>query len=287
MPLGCHAALELLCSSASTHKDDRGSLCHEAIELQQCLVLVGVISDVDVKLLDTLDGQVVVREGQRVGLRRKTLGVCDDVSGERSREQHRLTVLRKHSEVVSDYKSNLAHRYSRLSTSALLAQTLLVKHVVGLIEDEDLDALGVNKTPPQHICDGAWCANKNMRIKLLATPGRIRDDSHCLKTLHELSHVCDDAQDLTCKLSAGREYQRLRLHLREVDARQAIERECGCLSSTGLRLRNHVCGRVHEQQRQSFLLNLRWLAEVHGADALEKVFRSALISILTMQVRHS
>lgn len=50
-------------------------MCHEAVELQQCRVLVGVISNVDAELLDTLDGQVVVRKSQHVGIGRKTIGV--------------------------------------------------------------------------------------------------------------------------------------------------------------------------------------------------------------------
>jgi hypothetical protein len=68
-------------------------LCHEAIELKQSRVLVRVLIDVDIELLDALDRQLLMGQGQYVGIGRKTIGVVDDSRWERRREENSLDVL--------------------------------------------------------------------------------------------------------------------------------------------------------------------------------------------------
>lgn len=169
MSLGYHATLELLSSFACSDEDDGRGLGHETVELQQSFVLVVVLVDINVELLDALDGQILVSESKNVGIGREAVCVRNDVLGECGREEDCLTVLGKHSMMVS-IVVDVVRRYSRLDTSALLAQTLLVKHVIGLIQDQDLDAGVVDQASPQHVCDSSWCANKNVRLVLLATP---------------------------------------------------------------------------------------------------------------------
>ena len=233
MSLGHHALLELLGSLSGPDENDGGSLCHQAVELQQCCKLVVVFINVDVELLDTLDGEIFVGKSEDVGVWRKTIGVCDDVRRECSREEHRLASFGKHSAAVS-LVAKLARSYLRLDASALLAQTLLVKHIISFVKYQNLDASGIDQPPPQHVGDGTRCAHKDMRLVFHAASRRVWNGGHCLQTLHELAHVCDDAQNLACELAAGCKYKCLGLELAKVDARQTVERKGGRLASTRL-----------------------------------------------------
>jgi hypothetical protein len=228
-----HALLELLRSLSGADEDDGGSLCNQAVELQQCCELVVVFIDVDVELLDALDGEIFVGKSKLVGVWRKTFGVCEDVWRECSREEHSLAKLGEHPAAVS-LVTKLARSYLRLDASALLAQTLLVKHVISFVKHQNLDASGVDQPPPQHVGDGTRCAHKDVRLVLHATSRRVWNGGHRLQALHELAHVCDDAQNLTCELAAGRKNECLGLKVAEVDARQNVEREGSGLAGTGL-----------------------------------------------------
>jgi hypothetical protein len=74
-----------------------------------------------------------------------------------------------------------------------------------------------------------------MQILILhAPPRRVWNSGHCLQTLLELAHVCDDAQDLTCELAAGCKDERLGPELAKVDARQTVERRGNRLAGTRL-----------------------------------------------------
>lgn len=83
-------------SACATHpdKDDRGCLGHEAIELEQSRKLVLVLVDVNVELLDALDGQLLVRKRQNVGVGRESVRIVDDGFGEGGRKKNSLDVLR-------------------------------------------------------------------------------------------------------------------------------------------------------------------------------------------------
>lgn len=71
-----------------------------------------------------------------------------------------------------------------------------------------------------------------MQILILhAASRRVWNGGHCLRTLHELAHMCDDAQDPTWKLAAGCKDECLGSELAKVDARQTVERRqssCRC-----------------------------------------------------------
>ena len=233
MSLRYHALLELLRGLSGADEDDGRSLRHQAVELQQCCKLVVVFINVDVELLDALDGEIFVGKSKDVGVWRKAVGVCDDIWRECSREEHSLASLGEHPAAVS-LVTKLARSYLRLHASALLAQTLLVKHVIGFVKYQNLDARGVDQPPPQHVGDGTRCAHKDVRLVFHAASRRVWNSSHCLQTLHELAHVCDDAQDLTCELAAGCKDECLGLKLANVDARQTVEGKGSGLAGTRL-----------------------------------------------------
>lgn len=57
-----------------------------------------------------------------------------------------------------------------------------------------------------------------------------------------------------------------------VETREDCDDESRGLPSSGLRLSNHVGGWVSKEQRKCLLLNLGWLSEVHGVDALQDLW---------------
>ena len=71
-------------------------------------------------------------------------------------------------------------------------------------------------------------------LVLHAASRGVWNGGHCLQTLHELAHVCDDARDLKCKLAAGCKDECLGPELAEIDARRTGEREGSCLAGTRL-----------------------------------------------------
>jgi hypothetical protein len=87
--------------AAHPNKDNGRSLCHETIKLEQSRVLVGILVDIDVELLDALDGQLLVSQSQDVGTWRKALGVVDDGRGKGGGEEDGLNVLWQKTRAIS------------------------------------------------------------------------------------------------------------------------------------------------------------------------------------------
>jgi hypothetical protein len=60
-----------------THSDenDRRCLCHKTVELEKSGVFVLVLVDIDVQLLNALNSEFFVRQGQHVGVGRKLVGI--------------------------------------------------------------------------------------------------------------------------------------------------------------------------------------------------------------------
>jgi hypothetical protein len=90
-----HALLELLGRPSRSDEDDGRGLGHQTVELQKCRVLVVILVDVDVELLDALDGELLVSQSQRVRIGCEALCVGDDVGWEGSGEEDGLKVLVK------------------------------------------------------------------------------------------------------------------------------------------------------------------------------------------------
>ncbi len=140
----------------------------------------------------------------------------------------------------------------RFNTDALIAETLLVEHVVGLVKHEHLELVGNKGTPFNHVPYGSRSANDNGALQSFRTAVSIgRDGCANDESVNELTHDLDDAKNLTGKLSRRGQNQCLRslLHLlrRQVDTTQSVQNESGGLSGTGLGLADQVLGRVVQQ----------------------------------------
>lgn len=154
---------------------------------------------------------------------------------------------------------------SLLDADTLVTQTLLVKHVVGLVNNENLQLRDVKLPAFDKVHDSSRSSHddaaSNTRLARDGTGNSGLDN----QILAELTDGLDDGLDLAGKLSAGSKQKGLRLvGLGQVDAGENGKDESGSLSSTGLRLGDHVAGRVGEHERKALLLDLGRFLEVDG-----------------------
>lgn len=249
-------------------ENDRGADGEQAVKLDEVGVLLLVIAAVHVQLLNTLDGQLLLVKGDLIGVRGKLGGISVNVERERGREQDNLDIPRQRC----------------LDTDTLIAKTLLVEHVVGLVQDQHLELGRVEDASLDHFMHGTRGSNHNSSCHPLRASGGIcRDRSSNAKAFKELSHHVDDTDDLTCEFTGRSQDQGLRsvahLFSGQIDTAQDIEDEGGSLASSGLGLSDEVLGWVMHQQRKGTLLHLGGLAEVHGRETLENTRITAQVSL--------
>lgn len=156
-----------------------------------------------------------------------------------------------------------------LDSLALISKTLLIQHVVGLVQNKNLDTTAVQQLPPDHVHDGTGRTNNDLALKFLIAPAGIGNGSGDHKAFHVLAHLLNHTHDLTCQFATGRKDKGLRGDGRQVHAAQHVEGKGRSLASARLRLADKICGRVYEEKRESLLLDLGRLLEAHAIEALE------------------
>ena len=170
--------------------------------------------------------------------------------------------------VIQSRTTHLLELYLPLDAETLVTQTLLVKHVVGLVNNKNLQLRGVELLALAKIHDGSRSSHDDAASNTRLARDGAGNGGLDNQVLAELTNGLNNGLDLAGKLSAGSKQKGLRLMgFGEVDARKNGKDESGSLSSTGLRLGNHVAGRVGEHQRQALLLDLGGLLEVDGEQA--------------------
>ena len=176
----------------------------------------------------------------------------EDLAVERGREQHRLPLARHATQDLLDLRLE-AH----------------VEHPVGLVEDEDLDAVERDHAPVQEILEPARCRDDDVcgfRALGLRAERRAAVHGRDAQPLR-----CGDERDLGCdlqrELARRNEDERRRriARLRALD-----DRECKGerLAGSGRRLREHVAAgeRVREDER----LDPKWTCDVaRGEDLVD------------------
>ena len=121
------------------------------------------------------------------------------------------------------------------------------KHLVGLIKDEHLHAVGLEETALDHVVDTAGRADNNLRAILeslhVLTDAGTTDASMALDA-HEVTNSNNDLLNLLSQLTGGGKNERLALLQGGVDLLENGDRESSGLASTGLGLRNDIvtCG---------------------------------------------
>lgn len=80
-----------------------------------------------------------------------------------------------------------------LDSLALISETLLVQHVVRLVQDKHSHLANVHLAATDQVHDCAWSTHDHMTFHTLATLRDIRNCLPCLQTVHELAHNLYDA----------------------------------------------------------------------------------------------
>ena len=94
-----------------------------------------------------------------------------------------------------------------LQVTALVAETLQIQHVIGLIQNVEADVFGVNDTALDKVGNGTGGSDNNVGVDL----GRkvLVLDGLCGGDLGELSHLLNDLHGLTRQLTGRRQNQGL------------------------------------------------------------------------------
>lgn len=117
------------------------------------------------------------------------------------------------------------------------------KHLVGLVEDEHLDVVGLEDTALDHVVDTAGGTNDDLGavlegLHVLTDVGST--DTGMAVDVHEVTDGDDDLLDLLGQLTGGSEDKGLASLEVGVDLLQGRDGESSSLSSTGLGLGNDV-----------------------------------------------
>lgn len=192
------------------------------VEIAQNLKLVGLLLNINVELLDTFKGQLILLDKNSDGVSHELAGDVEDLSGHGGRQQNGLGGLGEGGEDIVDGVLELSR-----------------KHLIGLIKDEHLDEVGLEDSSLNHIVDSTGGSDNDVDTLL--------DDSDVLGdggttnagvalNLHVLAKGKDNLLDLVGQLSSGGNDQSLGLLNLLVNVLQSRDREGGSLTSTRLGL---------------------------------------------------
>jgi hypothetical protein len=126
------------------------------------------------------------------------------------------------------------------------------KHLVGLVEDEHLHAVGLEETTLDHVVDTAGGTDDDLGAVLeglhVITNGGTTNAGVALN-VHEVTDGDNDLLDLLGKLTGGSKDKSLAGLEGGVDLLENGDRESGSLASTGLSLSNDIVA-FGESQRE-------------------------------------
>jgi len=182
--------------------------------------------DGNVELLDTLKSQLVLLDENPHGLTHELLGHLEDLSGHGSREEGDLSIGREHLEDLVD----------------LVLETL-GQHLIGLVEAEDLDPIGLERSPLDHVEDTTGSTNND--LDTITEFGHVITDVGASNTgqrgdTHVVAEGDHDFVDLEGKLTGGRKDDSLSVLDVRVEALEDGDGEGGGLSCARLGLSDNV-----------------------------------------------
>ena len=117
------------------------------------------------------------------------------------------------------------------------------KHLISLVEDEHLHAVGLEEAALDHVVDTAGGADNNLGavlegLHVITNAGAA--NAGVALNVHEVTNGDDDLLDLLGQLTGGSENQSLALLQGGVDLLQHRDGEGGSLASTGLGLGDDI-----------------------------------------------
>jgi len=196
------------------------------VQVAQTVELEGLLLDVDVVLLNTLQGQLIL-------LNQDTDWVVHELGGD-------LQDILRHS---GRQKDDLGGLWQQLEDVVDLLLETGRQHLIGLIQDEHLDLVGLEVSSVDHVENSTWGTNNNLDtrsegldiVRQRGTTNRGVDGDVQVQT-----DVGDDVLDLQSQLSGWSQDQSLGGLLVDVDVLQSRDGEGSGLTGTGLGLSQHI-----------------------------------------------
>ncbi|KAI7165319.1 ATP-dependent RNA helicase [Hortaea werneckii] len=182
-------------------------------------------------------------------------GDLKDILRHGSREQDDLGGLWQELEDVVDLLSETARQ-----------------HLVSLVEDEHLHAVGLQHAALDHVVDTARSANNDLRAvlqRLHVVPHAGATNAGVALDVHEVANSHDDLLDLLSQLTGrGKDQTLASLDVR-VELLEGGDRESSGLAGTGLSLSDHIVALDDGHDRT--LLNRGWALETVSVNAAEQL----------------
>eukprot|EP00049_Salpingoeca_infusionum_P017060 m.351640 g.351640 ORF g.351640 m.351640 type:complete len:356 (+) comp16299_c0_seq1:1899-2966(+) len=254
-----HRVTEVLDFPLGVAEDDALGDGHCLVEITEHVHLPGLLLDVNVELLDTLEGELGTLDKNVDWVAHELCGDLKHVLWHGGGEKHNLDLLWKKLEHVVD----------------LLLETE-GKHLIGLIEHKQLDGLWVEVTRLNEMVHTTWGTDNDLGAILQGTD--VIDDWTTTNAVHDvdLEVVAEskhDALDLLGQLTGWGHDKSLHLAQVRVDGLKHRDGEGGGLTGTRLRLGDHIA--TLEAWLDGTLLDGRWALETVSVDTAEKVVLQA------------
>jgi len=255
--LGPHSVREPVDLAAGVAEDDGLGDVERVVEIAESVELPLLLVDVDVELLDTFECQLITLHEDANGLVHELLSDLEGFGRHGGGEETDLSPLGEKAEDVVDLVLESAG-----------------KHLIGLIEDEQLDAVGLEDVAAEHVVDtsGGSDDDVNARAELgdvIADPGS--SDASVALRVEVVSESNDDLLNLLGELTSGSEDESLAVGHAEIEALENSNGEGGSLSSSRLSLSDDV--ELLDEGHDRALLNSGGLLESVGVDTPEKVLK--------------
>ena len=233
-PAVAELLVELVDADLGAREDDRlvGLLGGE--HLDQLLGLVGLL-DLDLELLDRVDGQRVRDDLHVHGVVEVVVGQRADRGRHRGREERGLPRVRREGEDLLD-----------------VLQEAEVEHLVGLVEHDEATVVEherVARDEVEHAADGAdHDVPAALQLRLLRADRRAAEDGDDVDALAR-GVGADRLGDLDAELARRGEHERLHLAELRVDVLDDRQPERRRLARAGLGLADDVAALEHRRDR--------------------------------------
>ena len=140
-----HGPLQLVYSLLGVAVDDGLLDIQVGVQVEQDVHLPLVLLDGDVVLVNTLKGQVLFLHEDLCRRPHEVFREAEDVGRQRRREQANLNVGGQELEDLLDLGLEAAG-----------------EHLVSLVQDEELEVVGLQEASPHHVMDTSWCSHDNV-----------------------------------------------------------------------------------------------------------------------------
>lgn len=200
---------------------------HVLVELDERAELLAVLLQRDVELFDTVQRQLLVLHQDLDWVLHELVRHLHDLRGHRGREQAHLDVVRQVLENFSDFVNKAP-----------------AEHLVGLVEHNDLEVVGLEGLALDEILDPSWSADNNLNAAIPeGVPVFLRvgaADAAAGVDVEELAEAEDDLVDLLSELASGRQDDGLAFGGFGVDELEDSDGKGSGFASSGLCLSDGV-----------------------------------------------